>query len=171
MKTIKVLSYLIRAYIKPLSSNRKLHWFLGIFIVLIYILLKTTNIISYSVSTTDSFWYIFDIILDVANDLGVVLKVLLQNSYYIPLFGSLAYEFYLFQYWLRFFYRENSFSLTKILYKIFFFANFIPNIIGYASSMIAVVWLVLVYFHVLLHKPKPRNSKDSTFLKVLSFKY
>lgn len=161
--------YAITTYIKPLS---KLPKFVGMSVVSLfftYALMKFSTIKSMSVSINNNSELLFVLFLDIIEITGILVNALVQSSFWIPICASLAYVLFLTQYWFRSFFRNKAISKWKISLLIYFYLNFLPNIFGYITSMVSIVWFVLVCFHILLHRPKPRSSKDKTFLKVLSF--
>jgi hypothetical protein len=87
--------------------------------------------------------------------------------YWIPFVLPLVYLSYLGYYWLSNSKPLYSLSKFKIFYWGFFASNLIPNIIGFITSMLTIMWVMLVYSNVALHRPRPLTTKDYNFLIVL----
>ena len=160
--------YLISTYIKPLSRTPKLIGLSVVSMLLTYALMKFATIKSLTVSISNNSEHMFAFIVDLIEVLIILCKALLHGSYWIPFFGSMGYFLYLTLRWVRDFFRSRKISTGKIVYTAVFLFSYLPNVIGYALSMVMIIWFVLVFFHVLLHRIKPRTEKDKSFLKILS---
>ena len=160
--------YSISTYIKPLSRTPKLVGLSVVSMILTYALMKFATIKSLTVSISNNSEHLFSFIIDLIEVLIILFKALLHGSYWIPFFGSMGYFVYLTLRWARDFFRNRNISATKVVYIAIFFISYLQNIIGYVLSMVMIIWFVLVFFHVLLHRTKPRTDKDKSFLKILS---
>lgn len=84
--------------------------------------------------------------------------------YWVPFVVPFMFFSHLGVYWLS---STKSISKNKVVYWVFFITNLIPNLIGFVTNMIGVLWIVLVCVNVALHKPKPLTAKDTGFFIIL----
>jgi hypothetical protein len=157
----------VTAYIKPISQVWKLILFSILTILLTYILMKYSAIKSLSVSINDNSGYLFYLLIDIFTILKYTLQLLIQGFFWIPFIVSFSQLGYILKHWVQQFYYKRIFSSTKAGFMVFFYLNLLPNVIGYIASMITVIWLVWVFFHVLIHRTRPRSPEDNSFLRVL----
>lgn len=157
------------AYIEPASQKWRIIPIVLGSIVFTYLLMKYATIKSLSVSISDNSGYLLYLFIDIGYALIFIVKTLLHGSYWIPLMASFGHLMKLIKAWMLECYRKKALHKNKITYSVIFLMNYVPGVIGYGASMIVVIWLVLAYFHVLLHRPKPRNPKDKRFLRVVGF--
>ena len=152
----------LTVFIRPRTySRRKIQIFTAIFLVLSllaqYFLDLPINIFEILMFPYQLLWEIFDMLQFLAVNITGVF-------YWLPFVIPLVYFSYLGNYWI---FPSRTISKTKFTYWVFFTSNLIPNLIGFLTSMLGVLWIVLVCVNVVLHKPRPLTSKDTTFLLVL----
>lgn len=159
----------LTAYIKPLSQRQKFAFLSFSSLCLTYTLMKYATIKSLSVSVGDNSGYLMYFFVDVFGIVGVILKALFNISLWVPFIGSIGHWLYLAKNFFFGVWKNRTFKGCQIGYLGILAGNFLPNVIGYLFTMFLIAWLCIVYFHVLLHRPKPRTEKDRSFLKVVGY--
>jgi hypothetical protein len=158
----------VAVYISPLPKRPKIARILIASLVLTYVLMKYATIRSISVSLSGNSEYLFDVFIDIFYVIWFLTAWILQGSVLVPVLCSIGQWMYLVGHWTKHFWEKKTIHKSKIVYIAILALNLLPNVIGYASSMVVIIWQVLVYVHVVLHRSKPRCDRDKKFMKTLS---
>lgn len=89
--------------------------------------------------------------------------------YWAPFATPFVYFVYLCSHWIRYVVKVKKVSKGRLFFFCFFGSNLIPNAIGFLSSMIGILWMVLAILNIALHKVRPLSSKDTNFILILGF--
>ena len=87
--------------------------------------------------------------------------------YWAPFAIPFVYFFYLCSHWIKYVLKVKKVSKGRLFFFTFFGSNLIPNAIGFLSSMIGILWMVLAILNIALHKVRPLSSKDTNFIVIL----
>lgn len=160
--------FLLTAYIKPLSQKQKFAFLSFSSLCLTYTLMKYATSKGLSVRVGDNSGYLIYFFIDAFSIFGIVFKAFFQVMLWIPFLGSIGQLAYLGKNFFVGLWKNRRFEVNHVAYLLILAGNLLPNVIGYALNMMLIGWLCTVYFHVLLHRPKPRTDKDRSFMKVMA---
>jgi hypothetical protein len=155
----------IKAYISPLSQKKKYILLSIASLFLTYALVKYASARSIEVSVHKNSEYLISFFYSFFVNLYFVIVEIIKASLWVPSLGNVFHFVNLI--WSRY---KKTRTLVKnhLAYLLILLCTFI-DLVGYYITVFLTVWLVLVYFHVLLHSPKPRSDRISSFLKVLGW--
>lgn len=154
----------IKAYIHPLSQKRKYIYLSIAIIFLTYCLVKFSSSRSIEVNVHKNSEYLISFFGSIFSSLYYIIAEIVKASLWVPSVGTFGHFVNLI--WTR--YRQTKTMIkTHLAYLFFFMMSFI-DFAAYYITMFFIVWFVLVYFHLLLNRPKPRTDRVSSMLRVLA---
>ena len=156
--------YHIKAYVRPLSQKNKYIYLSVATLFLTYFLVKFSSSRSIEVSVHKNSEYLISFFGSIFGTLYFIIAEIVKASLWVPSVGTFGHFVNLI--WTRY-KQTRTFVKAHLAYLLLFSMSFI-DLISYYFTMFFIVWFVLVYFHLLMHRPKPRTDKVSSMLKVLA---